>query len=97
MLHTCPSCGSAEIVPDLLVFTGHAGVGENPVYVKVVEPEPPKRPFIWSPKTLTIGFRADVCGSCGYTQFYTKHHAELLEAHKQGFTSEQTALKTVLV
>jgi predicted nucleic-acid-binding Zn-ribbon protein len=96
MMHTCPECGSTDIVPDLLVFSGNAALGQNPPYVNVVEPTPEKVPFIWNAKSVATGFRAAICGDCGYTQFYTKHHAELLAAHKKGYTSLPFALKNVL-
>jgi len=93
MLKTCPECGSTDIVPDLLVFSGDAPAGQHPPYVSLVEPPPEKRPFIWSPKSVATGFRAAICGACGYTRFYTKYPAEILEAHKKGYTSMQFTLK----
>ncbi|MBI3159618.1 MAG: hypothetical protein HYZ26_08485 [Chloroflexi bacterium] len=97
MMHTCPECGSTEIVPELLVFADEALIGQHPPYVKLVEPKPEKAPFIWSPKSVATGFRAAICGACGYTRFYTKHYAEILEAHKKGYTSQAFDLKTVTV
>ena len=96
MMTTCPDCGSTEIVSELLVFSGDAATGERPPYVKLVEPEPAKRPFIWLPKSVATGFRAAICGACGHTQFYTKNHAAILEAHRKGYTSPDYALKNVL-
>ena len=93
MLKTCPECGSTEIVTDLLVFADEALGGGHPPYVSLIEPAPEKRPFIWSPKTVATGFRAAICGSCGYTRFYTRHYAEILEAHKKGYTSQPAAMK----
>ena len=88
MITKCPECGSTEIIPDLIVFADEATIGQNPPYVKLLEPEPKNRPFVWMPKEIKTGFRAAVCGACGYTRFYTKYHAELLEAHKKGYTSQ---------
>ena len=96
MMKNCPDCGSTDIIPDLLVFADEALIGQHPPYVKLVEPKPEKTPFIWTPKSVATGFRAAICGSCGYTQIYTKLHAELLEAHKKGYTSQQYALKNLL-
>ena len=93
MIKTCPECGSTDIIPDLPVFADEVLSGGNPPYVELIEPEPEKRPFIWSPKTVATGFRAAICGSCGYTRFYTKHYAEILEAHNKGYTSQQVTLK----
>jgi predicted nucleic-acid-binding Zn-ribbon protein len=95
MIKQCPLCGSTEIVPDLLVFSDEAGSGQQPPYVRLVEPRPEKAPFIWSPKDVTSGFHAAVCGACGYTAFYTKRHAQILEAHKKGYTSQQNSLKII--
>ena len=95
-MKTCPECGSTEIVSDLLVFSGNGAGEERPPYVKLVEPKPAKVPFIWMPKSVATGFRAAICGSCGYAQFYTNHHAEILEAHRKGYTSPDYTLKNVL-
>ena len=89
MMKQCPECGSTEIVSDLILFSDEALLGQQPPYVKLNEPEPEKRPFIWMPKHVATGFRAAICGECGYTRFYTKYHAEILEAHKKGYTSEK--------
>jgi hypothetical protein len=81
-------CGLTEIVPDLIVAADEAAVGQNPPYVLLLEPEPKNRPFIWMPKGAKTGFRAAIGSECGYTQFYTKHQAEILEAHKKGYVSQ---------
>ncbi len=91
MMKTCPECGSTEIVSDLLVFSDAALSGESAPYVELVEPAPAKRPFVWTPKTVATGFHAAICGTCGHTQFYTKHSAEILDAYKKGFKSQKTA------
>jgi hypothetical protein len=96
MMTKCPEYGSTEIVADLIVFSDSAGIGQNPPFVKLVEPEPAKRPFVWMPKDVKAGFRAAVCGACGYTQFYTNQHAELLEAHKKGYTTQPYMSKILL-
>ena len=92
MTKACPECGSTEVIPDLLVFADESLAGKHPPYVKLVQPKPEKVPFIWSPKSVAAGFRASVCGACGYTRFYTKNLADLLEAHKKGFTSQEYGL-----
>jgi hypothetical protein len=96
MMSTCPECGSTDIVPDLLVFSDEALTGQHPPYVRLVEPEPQKRPFIWSPKSVATGFRASVCGACGLTRFHTRQHAQILEAHRKGYTSQPFVLKDIL-
>ena len=92
MMTQCPDCGSSEIVPDLIVYADEATVGLNPPYVKLIEPEPAKRPFIWMAKDIKTGFRAAICSGCGHTQFYTKYHAEILEAYKKGYQSQTYSL-----
>lgn len=42
----CPKCGSTEIIADLHLRGGEG----HPPYIQISEPEPPNRPFIWSPK-----------------------------------------------
>lgn len=95
-MKSCPECGSAEIIPDLLVFSDESVLGLQPPYVELKEPEPEKSSFLWSPKTVATGFRAAVCGNCGYTRFYTKYHVELLNAFKKGYTSQQYIRKEIL-
>ena len=95
MMKSCPECGSTEIVSDLLVFADEALNGLHPPYVKLLEPKPEKAPFIWRPNTVTTGFRVSICGSCGYTRVYTKDHAAMLEAHKKGYVSQQSAMNIV--
>ena len=87
MMDTCPECGSLEIVKDLVVFAGEAPSGQKLVYVSLQEPLPEKKPFIWSPKEVVSGFRAAICGDCGYTRLYTKQFKEILEAYKKGYKS----------
>jgi predicted nucleic-acid-binding Zn-ribbon protein len=96
MTKTCPECGSTDIVSELLVFADKMLSGDYPPSVKLIEPDPEKLPFIWSPKIAATGFRAAVCGACGYTRFYAANHAEILAAHQKGYTSQQYALKNIL-
>src|SRR5262245_48715487 len=95
MMTKCPQCGSRDIVSDLIVFADEATVGQNPPYVKLIEPEPAKRPFIWMAKDVKAGFRAAICGACGHTEFYTRQHAEILEAHKKGYTNQTYGLNII--
>ena len=88
MLKTCPECGSSEIIPDLLLFATAPGRGKQPVFAMMVEPTPVKPPVIWIARDVMVGFRAAVCGECGYTQLYTNHAADLLKAHKVGWKSD---------
>lgn len=92
-MKACPECGSIEIVSELLVFSGDAQTNERPPYVKLVEPAPAKVPFIWLPKSVATGFRAAICGECGYTRFYTKHHAESSKPTEKGIPVRITRLK----
>jgi len=96
MLKSCPECGSTEIISDLIVFSGEAIVGQHPPYVALVEPAPEKRPFIWMPNIVAGGFRAAVCGACGYTRLYIPHHSGLLEAYKKGYTGLEFKLKATV-
>ena len=89
MMSKCPECGSADIINDLVVFAGAAPSGQQLVYVSLEEPSPEKKPFIWNPKTVETGFRASICGDCGYTCFYTSQFKELSDAHKKGYTSQK--------
>jgi hypothetical protein len=95
MITKWSECGSAEIVPALIVFADGATVGLNPPYVKLLEPEPKNRPFIWMPKEVKTGFRATMCGEYGYTRFYTKQHVEILEASRKGYISQKYDLNII--
>ena len=96
MTKPCPECGSTDVVADLLVFADEALGGLHPPYVQLLEPAPEKKPFVWIPKSVASGFRAAVCGACGYTRFYARQHAQLLEAQKKGYASRQFVLQNVL-
>jgi ribosomal protein S27AE len=85
----CPECGSADIVSDLVVFSDDSLAGQQPPYVQLLKPKPEKAPFMWSPKHVDAGFHAAVCGACGFTRFYTKRHAEILDASRRGYTSKR--------
>ncbi len=97
MMTQCPQCGSTEIIPDLIVFTDETTGGHKPAHVKLLEPEPAKRPFVWIPKEVTSGFRAAVCGACGHTQLYAANHAEILESHKKGYTGKTYSLNMIAI
>ena len=96
-MKTCPDCGSTEIVSDLIVFADEIAAGQIPVYARLVEPAPAKKPFVWVPKSVTTGFRAEICGGCGYTRFHAANHAELLAAKKQGYSNDTSTLSRVKV
>ena len=95
-MSNCPECGSADIVSELLVFSDEALAGLHPPYVRLVEPRPEKVPFIWVPKSVSTGFRASICGNCGLTRFYTKQHAEILDAQRKGYRSQPFATSDIL-
>jgi predicted nucleic-acid-binding Zn-ribbon protein len=80
----CPKCGSNEVLANLRVRGGQ----DFPPLVEVVEPEPEKPSFLWTPKYEQSGFRAWVCGACGYTEFYAENYAALLEGWKKGHRSK---------
>ncbi len=77
MMEICPACGSNEIIPDLIAFTGTRDVDH--LFVNLV-PQKGQRG-----NDVNIGFRMAVCGSCGHAELYTKYPGDLLEAHKKGY------------
>jgi len=89
MLTKCPECGSSDIIPDLHVNTDAANPNHKPAYVKLIEPPPPGQTALFVAQEVKSEFHAAICGSCGYTRFYSKSHAEMWEAHKKGYTSQQ--------
>jgi predicted nucleic-acid-binding Zn-ribbon protein len=80
MMTKCPKCESTEIIPELILF-GNLISGKKPARVILVDPSKKADDVI-------VGFYADICGSCGHTEFYTKKADLLLEAHKKGFISQ---------
>lgn len=81
MMTKCPKCGSTEIIPDLILLSFMAGdVGT----VGVVLEDPSRKG-----ENESVGFRADVCGNCGYAEFYTKYASDLLNAHKKGYVTSK--------
>jgi len=84
MMTQCPKCGSNEVIPELNVRGGEG----HPPYVDIHEPDPANRPFIWIPKSAQSYFRVDICGACGYTEFYAENYKALNEGHKKGYKSK---------
>jgi predicted nucleic-acid-binding Zn-ribbon protein len=84
MMTQCPKCGSNEIISKLQIQGGDG----HPPFVDIVEPDPANRPFIWMPKRVQSHFRIDVCGACGYAEFYAENYKALNEGYKQGFRSK---------
>jgi predicted nucleic-acid-binding Zn-ribbon protein len=80
MMTKCPKCESTEIIPELILF-GDVRSGRRAALVILVDPSK-------KDDDVMSAFRAYICGSCGYTEFYTKKASMLLEAHKKGFTSQ---------
>lgn len=77
----CPKCNSNEIIQQALL----QGSESVPPYVRIVQPEPPDRPFIWVSQSEQSQFAAYICGACGYTEFYAIKHQALNEGRKKGF------------
>jgi predicted nucleic-acid-binding Zn-ribbon protein len=79
MMANCPKCGSAEIVSDLSLFASAEG-DVKPVFVTLVDPSQ-------KGEDVTVGFRADICGSCGYSELHTRFAKDVLNAHKKGYVT----------
>jgi hypothetical protein len=80
MMEKCPACGSTEVIPDLIAFTGDRNV--NHLFVNLV-PQKGQRG-----DDVSIGFRIDVCGICGHAELHTKYPNDLLEAYKKGYKTD---------
>jgi predicted nucleic-acid-binding Zn-ribbon protein len=79
MMTKCPKCDSTEVIPELSLF-GSAGGKTGSVFVSLLDPS-------GRGENVSAGFRADICGNCGYTEFYSKKAPLLLEAHKKDYIS----------
>lgn len=82
MMTECPKCGSTEIIPDLLLFTGYDAELVNVAFASLVDPDGKE-------ESVDVGFRVDVCGGCGYSEMRTNWHKDLLDASKKGFKSAE--------
>ncbi len=80
----CPKCKSTDVITDLTVQAS----GDLPPFVIVSEPAPADKPFIWIAKSERSYFTANVCGACGYTEFYATNHKGLLQGHKNGYKNK---------
>lgn len=88
MMTQCPECGSNDIIPDLLVNTDAASPNHKPTYVKLLEAPPEDRPAGWIPLEAKTTFHAAICGVCGFTRLYSKHHAEMWAAYQKGYIGQ---------
>jgi predicted nucleic-acid-binding Zn-ribbon protein len=76
---TCPKCGSGESIPDVQVIDhGHLNM---PMALCATVYRDPDATFFKSPASHR--FRAQVCGGCGYTEFYVDKPASLLASAKK--------------
>jgi len=89
MMHSCPACGSTEIISDLNMFVHSHETGMRSIFTMLYEPAPEKHPIWWSGEKLMADIRAAVCGSCGYTQLYTDKAPALLQAWQAGWQKDQ--------
>lgn len=74
-------CGSKERLSNLRVSGGQA----DPPYLDIMEPEPEKRSFVCSLKTVQSRFCAYICGACGYTEFFAENYGALNDGREKGF------------
>ena len=81
MMTKCPQCGSAEIVPDLIVFGEVTSIWRS-IFVSLVHPAKKGEP-------VNIGFRVAVCGTCGHAEMYTRAYQDLLDAYKKGYSTRE--------
>ena len=79
----CPKCNSTEIIPEVDVHELGRG-GADTLRVEVVEKEPAKHGFVWSPQIARGEIRAWICSQCGYTELYTNNLAELYKIYRLG-------------
>jgi hypothetical protein len=73
--HACPKCQSTESIPDVRVID-HAHLNQPMELSATIY----TNPDAWVFKgPISHRFRARVCGSCGYTEFYVEDPRGLLE------------------
>jgi predicted nucleic-acid-binding Zn-ribbon protein len=83
---TCPKCGTKDVIPKLTVI-GNTQMLSG-IYVELIEPDPPNRPFVWKPGYEQSRFLAWVCGNCGYSEMYATRPKEMLAAYQKGFKNK---------
>ena len=79
----CPKCSSQEIVPNIEIRDYDAS-SYRPLSLTVDLPRP-NDTFIYK-GSASSEIRAWMCGSCGYTEFYSLKHYEILSAYRQNQT-----------
>ncbi len=73
----CPKCGSTQVMNDVQVVDIDSHMENLAVQV---QQKPHARLFKGG---VRVPLKAQVCGTCGYTELYAKDPARLLEAHEQ--------------
>ena len=82
MAAVCSKCGSTELIPDACVMD-RTEMGATRLSATVMA-----NPGAWLMKEpVTSPFRAVICGSCGFTEFYVQDPKALLEAARQAATA----------
>jgi predicted nucleic-acid-binding Zn-ribbon protein len=75
----CPKCGSSAVIPEVRIIDhGHYNAALDLSATVYTNPE------AWVFKgAVSHRFKARVCGSCGYTEFYVEDPQTLLAAFRQ--------------
>ena len=83
---TCPKCGALKVLQNVLARANvRMNAGDGQLNVELTEPaDPHKR--IQSIHTERFTFRAWICPTCGYTEFYVHDGAKFHEAYEKGWT-----------
>ena len=74
-LEKCPKCGSTQVMNDVQV----ADALEENLKVQVQQ----KPHALLLKGTVRVPLKAQVCGTCGYTELYATDPKRLLKAHEQ--------------
>jgi predicted nucleic-acid-binding Zn-ribbon protein len=75
----CPKCQSTEFIPDVRVID-HADLNAPMDLGATIYREPDAWVF---KMPILHRFHAQVCGACGYTEFYVENPQRLLELAKK--------------
>ncbi len=75
----CPKCGSSEVIPDVWIIDhAHCNIPMDLSATVYTNPDG------WVFKgSISHRFKARVCGSCGYTEFYVDDPQGLLAIAKR--------------
>ncbi len=87
---TCPKCGVTKVLQNVPVQANViSSYGSGILMITLIEP-PDEHKMFQSVHTENFTFRAWICATCGYTEFYIREGERFNEACKKDWYAEST-------